>query len=139
MLIEKAFAKYKGGYSSAEGAMDEWTALELLTGNPATNARVTNGTEDELLTAMESALSAGEALVAGTSQSYYNEWTRTKAEQAEIDKLKIVMGHAYSVEGVDKAAKTVNLRNPWGSQHLRALPVAAFRKYFYKWSHVKVK
>jgi hypothetical protein len=139
MLIEKAFAKWKGGYESASGALWDREGLEMLTGNAAVEAKVSAGTEDDLLTAIDDALKAGDALTVNTSTSKWTDWWRNKDEQAEIDRNKIVMGHAYSIEGVDKSAKTVNLRNPWGYNHLRTLPVATFRKYFNSWSHVKAK
>jgi hypothetical protein len=137
MLIEKAFARSRGSYSSADSALWDREGLELITGNTATEASVRSGTETELLTAISNALAAGDAVTVNTSTSLAQNWLTFAAEQAQIDALNIKINHAYSIESVDTTAKTLNLRNPWGHSHLTNLPVAAFRRYpFRTWSRV---
>jgi hypothetical protein len=137
MLIEKAFARSRGSYSSADSALWDREGLELITGNTATEASVSSGTETELLTAISNALAAGDAVTVNTSTSLAQNWLTFAAEQAQIDALNIKINHAYSIESVDTTAKTLNLRNPWGHSHLTNLPVAAFRRYpFRTWSRV---
>jgi hypothetical protein len=139
MLIEKAFAMHTGGYDDAEGVWDR-KALDLMTAGEVTEASVTSMSEQEMGKAMAAKLSSGDyALTANTSQSRWDDWTRSKADEAEIQRLGIVMTHAYTIVAVDEAAKTLSLKNPWGFQDLNALPFATFRKYFHTWSAAKVK
>ena len=140
-LIEKAFAKSVGGYAGAWGGLgsEGGSGLELVTGNDATSAGVRDGTEDAVLTAISGALAAGDAVVASTSTNRWQRWTTTDAEQQEIDTLRLVRNHLYAVESVDTAAKTLNLRNPWGKNHLHGLSVAAFRRHFYTWARASAR
>lgn len=137
MLIEKAFAKWKGGYDAAAGSMFDREGLELITGKDATESRVSHGSEDDLLKAINDALAAGDALTVNTSTSRWGDWWENDADRKRMDTYKIVKEHAYSIEAVDTKAKTVNLRNPWGFQHITGLPVSVFRQYpFFTWSRV---
>ena len=139
MLIEKAFARYRGSYTAAGGALWDREGLELLTGNPASELGVGDGTPAELLTMISDALREGKAITVNTSTSRWQNWTRTAAEQAEITRYNIKLDHAYSIEAVDTAAQTLNLRNPWGFSHITNLPVSMFRRYFNTWSRVSVR
>lgn len=139
MLIEKAFARFRGSYSAADGALWDREALEMLTGNSASEDDVDDGTEAELLTKMNDALKAKQAITVNTSTSRWKNWRRSSEEEAEITKHNIKLGHAYSIEAVDAGAKTVNLRNPWGFAHLTNLPVSVLRKYFHTWSRVSTR
>jgi Calpain family cysteine protease len=135
MLIEKAFAKWKGSYDAADGSMFDRDGLELITGNDATESAVSDGSEDDLLKAIQGSLAAGYALTVNTSTSHWQNWWENDEDKKRMDTYKIIKGHAYSIEAVDRKAKTVNLRNPWGRQHLTGLPASVFRQYpFSKWS-----
>ena len=136
MLIEKAFARARGSYGNAAGALWDREGLELLTGNTASEFDVDDGTEAELLTRLSDALKSKQAVTANTSTSRWKDWRRSSAEEAEVSRHNIKLSHAYSIESVDPGAKTVNLRNSWGHAHLTNLPVAVFRKYFHSWSRV---
>ena len=139
MLIEKAFARMRGSYTDAGGALWDREGLELLTGNSASEDDVDDGTEAELLTKLSDALKAKKAITVNSSTSRWQDWWRSSDEEAEVSKHNIKLDHAYSVEAVDTGAKTVSLRNPWGYAHLTALPVSVFRKYFNTWSRVSTK
>jgi hypothetical protein len=137
MLIEKAFAKWKGGFDAAAGAMSDREGLELITGKPATESSVSSGSEDDLLNAISNALAAGDALTVRTCPRNYQNWLENAADRQRMDTYHIVKTHAYSIESVDTTAKTLNLRNPWGYQHLTGLPVSVFRQFpFTIWSRV---
>jgi hypothetical protein len=140
MLIEKAFAMHAGGYDNAEGIWDH-AALDLLAKADADKEqKVTALTEAEMGKAINAKVSSGaHAVTANTSQSRLDEWTRSEAGDKEIATLGIVMIHAYAIVAVDEAAKTLDLRNPWGYQDLKGLSFSVFRKYFHTWSSVKVK
>lgn len=137
MLIEKAFANLKGSYDAADGAIFDREGLELITGNDATESAVSSGSEDDLLKAIKDALAAGDALTVNTSTSHWQDWWENDEDKKRMDTYKIIKGHAYSIEAADTTAKTVDLRNPWGHQHLTGLPVSVFRRYpFSNWSRV---
>jgi hypothetical protein len=139
MLIEKAFAMHAGGYDDAEGIWDK-DALSLLSSGDVTEESVTKQSEKDMGKAITSKLSSGNfAVTANTSDSRWDEWTRSAADEKEIQKWGIVMVHAYTIVAVDESAKTINLKNPWGFQDLTGLPFAIFRKYFNTWSAAKVK
>ena len=140
MLIEKAFAMHASGYDEAEGIWDR-DALDLLSKADADKEQsVTDLPEAAMGKAIHAKLTSGNyAVTANTSQSKWDEWTRSDADDKEIQTLGIVMGHAYSIIAVDESAKTLDLRNPWGFQHLTGLTFTAFRKYFNTWSSAKVK
>jgi hypothetical protein len=140
MLIEKAFAMHAGGYEEAEGIWDR-DALDLLSKADVDKEQsVTDLPEAEMGKAINAKLVSGNyAVTANTSQSRWDKWTRSDADDKEIQTLGIVMGHAYSIVAVDESAKTLDLRNPWGFQHLTGLTFTAFRKYFNTWSSAKVK
>lgn len=138
MLIEKAFARWKGSYSAADGAIFDSDGLELITGNDATESSVSSGSEDDLLKAIQGSLAAGYALTVNTATSHWQNWWENDEDRKRMDTYKILKGHAYSIEEVDRKTKTVNLRNPWGRQHLTGLPVSVFRQYpFSKWSRAR--
>jgi Calpain family cysteine protease len=137
MLIEKAFAKWKGGYGDASGSMFDREGLELLTGNDVTESSVSHGSEDDLVKAINDALAAGDALTVNTATSRWGDFWENDGDVSRMDRYKIKKEHAYSIEAVDTKAKTVNLRNPWGFQHITGLPVSVFREYpFNTWSRV---
>lgn len=138
MLIEKAFARLKGSYDSADGSMFDRDGLELITGNDAAESAVAQGSEDDLLKAIQGSLAAGYALTVNTSTSHWQDWWENDEDKKRMDTYKILKEHAYSIEEVDATARTVDLRNPWGRQHLTGLPVSVFRQYpFSKWSRVR--
>jgi hypothetical protein len=140
MLIEKAFAMHAGGYDEAEGIWDR-DALDLLSKADADElpASVNFLSEEMMGKLINAKLTSGHAVTANTSQSRWDRWTRSDADDKEIQTLGIVMNHAYSIVAVDESAKTLDLRNPWGFQHLTGLTFTAFRKYFNTWSWAKVK
>jgi hypothetical protein len=139
MLIEKAFAKWKGGFDAAYGAMTDGEGLELITGSDATVSSVSDGSEDDLLKAIRDALATGAAVTVNTSPRRYQGWLENDEDRTRMDTYKIVKNHAYSIKAVDITAKTLDLHNPWGFQHITGLPVSVFRKYpFLKWARVAI-
>ena len=48
----------------------------------------------------------------------------------EANKVNVYGNHAYAVESVDLASRTVNLQNPWGSHHVADLPIKDFMRFY---------
>jgi hypothetical protein len=48
----------------------------------------------------------------------------------EAAKYNVYGNHAYIVDKVDEAAKTISLKNPWGSSHVVDLPLELFQKFY---------
>jgi len=101
MIIEKAYAQWKGGYDKIAGGV-AGNALEALTGQESTVVVGDLSLED-----MADKFEDGEAIVLssmpkdqGTSELYTNG--------------TLVTGHAYFVTNVDRNAGTVTIHNPWG-------------------------
>jgi hypothetical protein len=124
MLIEKAYAIHKGGYGSMEGGFGG-PAMESITGKVSEVVKTSSKTEDEIADLVEAKIAAGNAITAGADWALLQS-TKDKAAADGIPALQ----HEYAVAGIDKAAKTIDLQNPWGIQHIKALPLAKFKKWF---------
>ena len=122
MLIEKAYAKHKGSYEKIAGGYPG-EAMEMLSNKESSNHRTRSLKDDDLITKLDKALSEGQALTASTRQ--------LKGKKAQAANQVGVYGlHAYRIESVDVANKTIDLQNPWGSQHVKGLSIADFKKYY---------
>lgn len=125
MLIEKAFAKFSGGYEQIRGKKTKDSdVFAMLSGKSSSNLTPSSLAGDALLTKLEKALSDGHAVSFGAKSS---------TDDTFISAMKaagVVGNHAYSLESVDRAGKTVNLRNPWGVQHLPKLTVENLQKFY---------
>jgi hypothetical protein len=134
-LIEKAYAKMKGGFGKIHGGFEE-DALEALTGKEH-SAHGFNGflgmgkmSDADLKTAIQDALSAGKPVTASTKFQFQVNGADKK--EGDFGKNNDIVGlHAYSVVAADDT--NITLRNPWGNAAANSEPVltwAQFRKYF---------
>lgn len=138
MLIEKAWAKLKGGYEQIRGSkvsMKSRDAMEALIGNKTSTYYTARTDDDELLKVLEQASNKGLPCTAGTySKKHFDE-----ATLEEMDKKGVHPNHAYAVVRVDQKKKTIELYNPWGKEYARPnLTVAEFKRY-YQVVHVNAK
>jgi calpain family cysteine protease len=118
LLMEKAYAQYKGGYSELDKGGNSGDALAAITGKDSSEKSAGDVTLDDL----SKALDGGNAVTATSLQN-------GKGKQP-YDNGKLDSWHVYMVTGVDKNAGTVTLRNPWGSWTPDVvLPIADFNKY----------
>lgn len=124
MLIEKAYAKMKGGYKKIVGGFGG-PALEAITGKPSIRYQLGDYDEPALVSIFETLFTDGYAMTAAADWAFF-ESTRQEA----MKDVGMHFNHEYTVVGFDKAAKTVDLRNPWGEQHVTGLPLAKLKKYF---------
>lgn len=117
MLMEKAYAQYRGSYPEIEGGFPE-EAVSLITGKagqrfdsaPSIQELNTRLQKGEILTA--ASLSKGDA----QKISSWPEW--------------MISSHAYSISSVDVERGTITLRNPWGQNHPHEMTLAEYNTYF---------
>jgi len=118
LLMEKAFAQYKGSYNAIGNGGNPGDAMAMLTGKDSSEKSAKDVTLDQL----DQALAGGNAVTATSLQN-------GKGKQP-YDNGKLDSWHVYMVTGVDKQAQTVTLRNPWGTWTPDVvLPIADFNKY----------
>ena len=123
MLIEKAYATVEGGYGDIVGgygrkAMTRLTGIESKTFDPS------DYTDVQTISTIKYYLSAKWAVTAGS------DWYVRNAYKEEARKQGIILEHEYAVVSIDEAKKTIDLQNPWGQEHITAMPIGTFRKYF---------
>jgi Flp pilus assembly pilin Flp len=122
MIIEKAYAQWKGGYEQINGGV-AGNAMEALTGQEST---VVVGDMD--LDDMAEAFQDGEAIVLSSMPS-------ADAKGPLYDNGTLVSGHAYFVTNVDEANNRVTIHNPWGwAQGEITLTYQEYVDHFYRYS-----
>lgn len=127
MLIEKAWAVAQGSYDAIWSGRNP-QGMRLLGMEDVSNARTSSMTAEEIGTFLHEHLEAEHALVCQTPDyAESGEATRELAEE-----VGAVGGHGYAVMEVDAEAGTVDLYNPWGTDHLTGLSLEDF-KQLYTW------
>jgi len=113
LLLEKAFAKMRGGYHALEGGLP-LDAMMTITGFQGDRFDLEN--TEHCFTKCKKLFSAGCILACG-SKGVDN----TREEGRDNVKGSVVGGHAYSILGVyepmlsTEKVRLLKLRNPWGS------------------------
>ena len=105
-VLEKAFAKYYGNYLHIEGGFPE-VAIRTLNGGPFLEIHNESTSVEKL---WQTLLKHDQHKDLITAASHNGSDTDT-------DDKGVVLGHAYTVQGVKKlsnGARLVKLRNPWG-------------------------
>jgi WXG100 family type VII secretion target len=116
-IVEKAYAKWKGGYENIEGG---WThdALQMISGKASTTIKNADLTWDDV-----KKYANGQYGFGAESHTDYKLEIGGKTlidfpdEVSKLDAYKnsvLVGGHSYYVTGVDEATKEVIIHNPWG-------------------------
>jgi hypothetical protein len=110
-VIEKAYAKYKGGYDKIEGGSPA-EFLEAITGRPAVRRSGMMLDYDYSFQTLENDFNSGKNIVFGTYD-------------AISGKYGLIADHAYAVNRVytdPTGRQMVELYNPWGNTHPQAIP-----------------
>ena len=125
LLVEKAYAKLYGGYTSLRGG-HEFQSLEDLTGLPSMRIRLQAANtkmvmrENLVWPALLRCANAGMVMTCGTGppQMYAQ---RRISPQMMRSQTGLAPSHAYSLLTVKEAAglKLVRIRNPWGTGEWR--------------------
>ncbi len=134
MMVEKAYAQYKGGYEKIHYGYSD-RAMQELTGLPSQSFSPGAVTVEGLANRLEQ----GHAVTATSLIDYkignpdHPLWDIPDATNTHplYQNGALVASHEYYIVGVDKAAGTVTLRNPhgwhWGET---TLPLADFQSAF---------
>jgi hypothetical protein len=107
-LLEKAVAKWKGGYNAIQGGLPE-NAMEWFTGKKSVSIdlRKAGTSAAQTFQTLEAAVKAGKPATAVTLSD---------ESEKKYAGTKIFTDHTYTVWGtsVEKGVQYVHLRNPWG-------------------------
>lgn len=123
VIIEKAYAKMKGGYGSIRGG-EGWRAMEELTGKNSDRYQPSSVDMSKLaqLSKDGAAITVGTLYDKGLKDLNGNviidipdAITNNPLYHTEVNPL--VAQHEYYVTSVDETAKMVTVRNPWGWNH----------------------
>lgn len=115
LLLEKAFAKARGGYQKLEGGLP-LDAMQSITGFSGSRISVSPSESTELFHALRKHIDAGCILACGSKGQ-----DKTRELGRESVQGSVVGGHAYSILGMYEPSLTTDkvqllkLRNPWGS------------------------
>lgn len=128
MLYEKAYAQWKGGgsYKKIEGGVAA-DAMSEITGESGDWTRTKGVVWDMSFDTVADYADKGYPLVASSLSD-----SDGKKKQLYKDGT-LVTGHAYWIEKVDRDAKTVTVRNPWGwNEKPITLPWDQFKAAFWR-------
>jgi hypothetical protein len=112
-LIEKAFAKLKGGYPNIGKGGSARAALGHLTGVPAKSIALKR--KGKAVAALRQAIASRRPMVV-SSKDARGDTNRAKALRKKMSSARIVSNHVYVVLDV-KPNGSVRLYNPWGMRH----------------------
>ena len=120
-LLEKQYAAHVGGYEVLNEGGLPVDVLAWLTGREGHANRVDSMSDQALRTLSNSTSPsvAGSIAAASTPETIRDL----------MDQYRVFEGHAYIVDSVDKDGQ-MHLRNPWGFDHPRPIPLDDFRQLF---------
>lgn len=115
LLLEKAFAKSRGGYKALEGGLP-LDAMQTITGFRGSRISVSPSESTQLFHSLRKHFDKGCILACGSKGE-----DKTREQGRESVKGSVVGGHAYSILGMyepllsTEKVQLLKLRNPWGS------------------------
>ena len=130
-LLEKRLAMQKGSYDKISGgniAKDGFAfagATELLTGKRESYRATTGMKEDDVLLEIAAALEGKKPVTVDSK-----DMTATPDLAKEAEAHNVYGNHAYAPSKVDLEARTIDLTNPWGSDHVTGLSVKDFLRFY---------
>ena len=110
MLIEKAFAKYEGGYSNILGGL-MYPELEWLTGALTREITVK---DPQCWNEIYNACKARHILVTGSLQGSRDHTKKSVKGISNGHAYSILDSREYRKAGSDKTLRLMRIRNPWG-------------------------
>lgn len=139
ILIEKAYAQWKGGYSQIGKGGSPAAAMETLTGHGSDQKLVADYSSADIGKKIHQELQDGKALDAWTANMPIGlriiERGKSAGEGiAQVGSNKVAFPHAYAVETVEEDVQTIDLQNPWGYSNIEDMPLHLFKQVFYAWA-----
>ncbi len=127
MLIEKAYATYKGTYDASLWSKPE-EAISQLTGNNSDTYNTDKFSDKQVANIINSALVKRLAVTTVTPTMSEN----AKERAANIN-LGITEKTTYNVKKVDTSSLTISLQSSWGSAYdVNNLYISEFRTFFHR-------
>lgn len=144
LIIEKAYAQWKGGYNKIGHGGYASEALEALTGHEASEKKTSDYSPEQIGQMVEKDIKAGKALEASTGNmppDITPLGTKGNAGEHEgmVGRNKVVFNHAYSIENVETPVGTIDLQNPWGHDHIEDMSLGQFKHCFWSWDEENVR
>jgi hypothetical protein len=128
LILEKAFAMYRGSYDAARGGIDDM--LDLLSPEGSSlhyTDRLLNWGHDPLA---QIGAAWQDGLAITVSSLAEKDLEERPGAFARARELHLALHHAYSVSGFDATKRTISLANPWGRDHLPDLSFDDFAALF---------
>lgn len=131
-LIEKAVAQKKASYDLISGGninkngFNFAGATELLTGKRENYFAFGKLDEDDILLMASFALEDKLPVICSTRSDMEGDEAATR----EANAVNVYWNHAYPVESVDLDKRTITFQNPWGSHHVKDLPIADVKRFY---------
>jgi WXG100 family type VII secretion target len=134
MLVEKAYAQHRGGYQRIHGGWSH-AAIEHLTGVESDTTTTTFLNFDTLAQYNEQGYALTTTSLRGVQIGDRERPILNIPDLSDYHPLyqdeTLVANHEYYITGVDRAAQTVTVRNPWGWDRGEVtLPFEEFRGAF---------
>ncbi len=134
MIVEKAWAKLKGGYPQIAGG-NPGKAMEAITGKDSDSFKTAARTPQQVLSALERAQRERHPVTcftpkvdSGTGKGDKKGEKKRRSWNALADKLAVYANHAYSFKAVKDGQ--ILLENPWGYDHPLPMTPAEFKQLF---------
>ena len=112
LVLERAWAKHKGGIKNIEGGKPG-EGVEVLTGKGVTRIGLSGETADDVVKKAKAALDAKQPVTLYGGQGKGTKKQKSLAKGTAGLYLK----HSYAIIGVRESSKELKLYNPWGSSH----------------------
>jgi hypothetical protein len=125
MLMEKAWAAQRGGFNNTDFGLAS-DGLKAVTGKNSTWHNIAAESADTILNNIWQAVQDGKPVVCNTPATI----TSPALAWANTNGISLVSGHSYNVESANRSDREIDVANPHGRNHLRALDVGNFRMIF---------
>ncbi|MCB9778679.1 MAG: hypothetical protein H6742_08970 [Alphaproteobacteria bacterium] len=131
-LIEKAVAQKKASYELISGGNINGNgfsfagATELLTGKRENYYSFDGLDKEDILLMATFALEDNKPVICSTRSDKEDDEQMTR----EANGHNVYWNHAYPVESVDLDKETISFQNPWGSHHVKDLPIADVVRFY---------
>jgi hypothetical protein len=125
MLMEKAWAAQRGGFNNLDFGQAS-DGLMAVSGKRGTWHHIAGETADQIIGNIEKAYKEGKPVIPITPAPI----TTAALAWSTAARIPLVQSHAYNVERANKTDDEIDVANPHGQNHLRAISSSTFRMIF---------